>query len=293
MEYILFSTMVRKLTVFFVLGFFANIGFGQCSDAGICTLSGMKHLEKNEVGLVGLNYVSGKSPSTYSMTFHSIRFISEREFIENFEVKILIPFNVQSGPLGNVAGIGDLMLSLQLTLTNVYDASLVLEGGMKFATAKQNVDSLPQRYQSGLGTNDILLNATYSKGGFHVGVGIQQPLDRSSNYEQLKRGRDIAVRVGYEKTFDAFGLNVALVAVTGNGQSIKHVSSPPMPTTTPYEAVPNSDQFQVNLAVDAKYVLSERMSLTLGAALPFLKREVNIDGLSRSFTLSAGLYVTY
>lgn len=291
MEYILFSTMVRKLTVFFVLGFFANIGFSQCSDAGICTLSGMRHLEKHEQGLLGLNYNFGKSPKADSLTFNSIRFISEYEFIENNRVKLLIPFNFQKGPLGRVAGLGDFILSFEHIITDLNDRTFVVEAGMKFATAKQNVDSLPQRYQNGLGTNDLLLNATYSVKGVHIGLGLQHPFGRSANFEGLKRGTDLSLRMGYGKTYDAFGFDASIIAVKSFG--LQSIADRQGAVFIPYIDVPNSDQFQVNLAIDGKYSLSETVSVTVVAAIPFLKREINVDGLSRSFTLSAGIYVTY
>jgi hypothetical protein len=56
--------------------------------------------------------------------------------------------------------------------------------------------------------------------------------------------------------------------------------------------VAGSDQLQINLALRARFAFSNSFALEAFGALPILARDVNVDGLKRSLTLSVGIAAT-
>lgn len=266
----------------------------QCSDAGLCTIGGIHDLDRYTDGRVSIVYQFGKSPKEDSITYHTIRISEQYEFMPGSVGKFILPFNLQDGPLGTVKGIGDFMLAYEQRVFNFNDRKMLLELGVKIATALQNVDSLPQKYQSGLGTNDLLFNAEYRAKWYFLSVGYQQPFGRSTNYEQLKRGPDLAFRLGYYNTFGKFNLSGELIAVKRFGTaSIAYVPQPGEADPPEFVDVPNSDPFQLNASVESIYVANKAFQVSAGVAFPFLKREFNIDGLARSVTAKVGFHYTH
>ena len=60
-------------------------------------------------------------------------------------------------------------------------------------------------------------------------------------------------------------------------------------TTESFVEEEDSDQLQINFLLNAVYQFSENYSLFIEAAVPFLKREVNVDGLTRAFSAAIGI----
>jgi hypothetical protein len=58
-----------------------------------------------------------------------------------------------------------------------------------------------------------------------------------------------------------------------------------------YIDVENSDQTQLNLLTVVQFEINKNYSLFADFAVPFIKREVNVDGLTRSFSVSVGIAV--
>jgi hypothetical protein len=57
--------------------------------------------------------------------------------------------------------------------------------------------------------------------------------------------------------------------------------------------VDNSDQAQLNLLTVVQYQIDKNYSLIADFAVPFIKREVNVDGLTRSFSASIGVQLNF
>lgn len=267
----------------------------QCSDAGLCTYGTVHDIDKSAHGRLGIVYQIGKSPKEDSITYHTLRISEQVEFLPGSVAKLILPLNIQDGPLGTVSGFGDVMIGYEYRIKDFYQNRMLLDVGFKIASALQNVDSLPQKYQSGLGTNDIFLNVEYRADAYFLSLGYQQPLSRSTNYEHLKRGPDLVSRAGYFTTFDKLVLSGELIAIKRFGTaSISYVPKPGDSEPYPeYEDVPNSDPFQLNAAVEGTYKFSQSFEMTAGTAIPFLKREFNIDGLARSITAKVGIHFNH
>ena len=259
----------------------------QCSDAGICSIGGHS-MEKESKSIfdISVAYKFGASGKDDDVQFHALQLNGSYNVFDNSSVQFALPFNIQSGPLGDVNGIGDMILSWKQKLysdeSSSFDASL----GVKLATGDDNKDNLPQVYQSGLGANDILFAVNYSYDKFSVGAGYQLAGGRNENYYRLERGDDLILRAGYQLYFDQISITPQILFIK------RLAKSSILDTTTTQEAfveVENSDQTQLNLLVLTNYQVSNKYSLFFDFAVPFIKREVNVDGLTRAFSASVGI----
>jgi len=257
----------------------------QCSDGGVCTLTSSS---SQTAHALTLGYGYGASPSEDDLRFHSVRLASEIRLFEDSRVDIVLPFNAQSGPLGTVSGIGDLIMVWTQSISLAQDASLEAQVGGRFRTADVNAGGLPQAYQSGLGTNDLLLGVGYSTGSLSAGFGYQLSRGRSANaVTRLKRGDDVMVRASYSASLGDLGLTGEVLGIKRLDLSSIRDSS--AGATESFVMIPESDQLQINILAGVHYPISETLALSLSSAIPLLKREINVDGLSRSFTISIGL----
>lgn len=273
---------------------FQNI-FSQCSDAGVCTIG--RHqvnemvIKKNHF-YFGVNFgTSGKEPdingNTNDLSIVSFRLEADIDLKNNFRVNASVPYTLISGPLGENNGVGDVeaVFSKMFRIKKKHLLTFFLGG--KFAAGKVNSnDSLPQRYMPGLGTNDIIAGAVYTGVNYFFGIGYQKPFGRSANYiTRLKRGDDVFFRAGFFEEFSKVSVKAEILTILRIQKS--SVLSAVNPET--FVDVSNSNEAQVNLLATVGYKASEDVSVTLQAALPFLKRDYNFDGLKRKFTIGASL----
>lgn len=257
----------------------------QCSDAGACVIGHRLQSPKHQVGVT---YVFGKSGKNDDLTFHTGRLEGDFSLLERSRLSFEIPYSSQSGSLGTVSGIGDPIIVWNQTLYREMVSTLLLHLGLKLSIGDANSGNLPQAYQSTLGTSDVLVGFTYEYDAWSASVVYQLSRGRSdNNLTRLRRGDDILARAGYR-----FDLQEAQIA--GEILAIKRLEESSvrnLASTRPddFVDVPKSDQFQINLQGRLLYPLGERYNLQILAAIPLLKRDVNIDGLKRSFSFSLSL----
>jgi hypothetical protein len=272
--------------------------YSQCSDAGVCTIG--RHqvnesvLKSNHI-YFGFNYgTSGKDPdfngNTNDISYGSVKLEADLDLKKGFRVNGSIPYSFISGPLGENNGIGDaeLVFSKMFRIKKKHLLTFFLGG--KFATGKVNSsDSLPQRYMPGLGTNDLIVGAVYTGVNYFFGIGYQKPFGRSANYvTRLKRGDDVFFRAGFFEEFSKVSIKAEVLTI------LRLQRSSVLGTVAGVETfveVQNSNEAQVNLLGTVGYKASDEISITVQAALPFLKRDYNFDGLKRKF--SVGAMVSY
>ena len=282
---------MRKLSVVFIIlvsaSFYQFENFAQCSDAGICQLG--THLTEGEKELFSISaaYKYGYSGKEDDVQYHSFVLDGSYNLLETSSVQVLIPYNIQSGPAGSVSGIGDLIVSWNQQLFTDENSSFSASLGAKLATGDDNKDNLPQLYQSGLGTNDILFGLNYTYDKISVGAGYQLAGGRNDNILRLERGDDLLLRASYQLAFGQLNIVPQLLF-------IKRLSKSTVLDTTSmneekFVEVDKSDQAQLNFLAKLEYKISDNVSLVGDFAIPFIKREVNVDGLTRAFSASIGV----
>ncbi len=267
--------------------------FTQCSDAGVCVIG--RHpinefvIKKNIISIGYIYGTSGKDADVNGnlndLAYGTFKLDADLELAKDLRVNASVPYTFVSGPLGENNGIGDLAITFSKNIKIKKKNLLSFYLGGKFSTGKVNSnDSLPQRYMPGLGTNDIIAGAVYTRENYYFGIGYQKPFGRSSNYvTRLKRGDDVFFCAGFFETFNKISVKAEILTILQLQRS--SVLSATAPGET-FVEIDGSNEVQVNLLASASFMASDNITVTGFAALPFLKRNYNFDGLKRSLTIS-------
>lgn len=278
--------MISRLVATLLFIFFVTVPLAaQCSDAGACVIAPKQRIPQHQIGVM---YTFGTSGKPEDLTFHAVRLQGEFPLFTNSRVSIEIPYSSQRGSLGTVSGIADPIIVWNQTLSYGTSSSLLAHIGLKIAVGDVNAGNLPQAYQSSLGTNDLLLGLTYDAEPWSVSAVYQLSRGRSENrIDRLQRGDDLLVRTGYRFSIDPIRLSAELLAIKRlHESSVRHRASA---NPDQYITLPNSDQFQINIQGRAILPLSQDNALSVQIATPLLQRDVNVDGLKRSLSLSVGI----
>jgi hypothetical protein len=275
-------------TLSLVVNFYLSESFAQCSDAGICQIGGHS-MESEEEILFSISgfYKYGYSGKEDDVQFNSLQLNVNYNLFSTNSIQLLVPYNIQSGPAGSVNGIGDLILSLNQNLLTDESSSLDASLGIKMATGDDNKDNLPQVYQSGLGMSDVLFALKYTYNKLSIGAGYQLSGARNNNITRLEKGDDLLLRASYQLAFDQ-------ITITPQFLFIQRLAKSSVLDTTStdeekFVEVDNSDQAQLNFLTVLEYKIADNLSFVGDFAIPFIKREVNVDGLTRAFSASVGV----
>ncbi|MEX1139421.1 MAG: hypothetical protein WEF53_08795 [Bacteroidota bacterium] len=263
--------------------------FTQCSDAGVCSIG---HRSTGDLShSISISYSYGQSGKPDDLSFHSAEVAGDIGIAEDSRLSFSLPFNSQSGPLGSVSGIGDLVVLWSQALLAESDFSVSLQGGLKLATGSVTAGGLPQAYQSGLGTTDLIVGIRGQTDAWGFALAYQLAGGRSKNpVTRLQRGDDLLFRAGYTTQIEQLGLTLEALFIKRLQESTVRTSLPGQPET--FGNLPNSNQTQINLVARASHPITETLQLHAFVAMPTLKRDVNVDGLKRALVFSAGFSVS-
>jgi hypothetical protein len=168
---------------------------------------------------------------------------------------------------------------------------LSLQGGIKLPTARVTAGGLPQNYQTGLGTTDLLFGIHAQVDAWGFTLAYQLAGGRSKNpVTRLQRGDDLLVKAGYTAYVGQLGITMEAFGIKRLQESNILTSSPGQPET--FGDLPDSDQAQINLVASLAHPLNESVGINGFLAIPTLKRNINVDGLTRSIAASLGLSVS-
>lgn len=280
---------MKILALLFILLFHLPYSVSaQCSDAGVCSIGSHRPAASHQIGI---SYSYGRSSAVDDLTFHAVALEGNFHLQQETRLAVTLPWSRQSGPLGSASGLGDLILVLDHVILRSMPGQLNVQLGGKFATGAVNGGNLIQSYQSGLGTSDLLLGLTYSYDSWNAALGYQYSRGRSDNRPtRLKRGDDLLMRLGYNAPIASMAAGVEILAIKRLEES--SVFAFTTQSGDAFISIPKSDQFQINLLGRFSLPLNEGYSLQSILAFPILKRDINVDGLTRALTLSIGLRMT-
>lgn len=279
--------MKHLVNVFLFILLTNNLVQAQCSDAGICSIGDISSLHLvQENYRFSADYLYGYSGSDDDVQFHTLVIMGEYSFDRSLSLSIKWnAYNRQIGPLGTVTGMGDLIIMGGYSFLQEPGQALRAEMGTRIASGDANADpELPQIYQPGLGTNDILAGISYQIKDLGISAGYQfvQRINNDNAIMRLKRGDDIYLQGTYRFPFKdgEFVPTIQAIKRLQKSEILDDTGSPVV--------IPDSDQMQINLGGMVSYELFSDSEVTLRAAVPILKRDVNVDGLTRKFSFSVG-----
>lgn len=277
--------MTRILLIAAVAGLSFCQSAAQCSDAGVCSIGHRVSQSRHEISLT---YQFGRSSRKDDLTFHSLQAGIALQIFDESRLSFSLPWNSQSGPLGSISGVGDLTLVWSQTILENTGWQMGFQIGGKLAIAKVNAGDLPQAYQSGLGTNDLLIGVAGTYENWNITLAYQFSQERSANrIDRLKRGDDVLFRMGYTDKWGDWDLGGEILGIKRLQKSSVRTSLPGAPEV--FGDLPDSDQAQVNVLGRAGFRMAEKFELRGMLAFPLLERKVNVDGLTRSISLSVGV----
>jgi hypothetical protein len=282
--------MARYFLPVFVLFLLAQQLSAQCSDAGACVIGGAPMDAQHHS--VTVNYVFGSSGGDEALTFHGIQIDGVVGLYEDAALIIRLPYTSIDGPLGSSSGIGDLTLLWRQGLWSDHGSRLSLQVGGKLATGPVNEGGLPQAYQPGLGTNDVIAGLSYETAQWMFAAGYQLSTGRSENaVNRLERGDDLFARAGYSYAdVEDLTLGLEVIAIKRLGEdNIRYMIG----ELDSFVDVADSDQMQVNVLGKAAYSLAANISVVGQVAVPLMQRDVNIDGLKRALSIAAGAQFSF
>ena len=292
-----------------------------CSDAGFCTMGAMKpdqpYNKRLKIKLRSIEFSQYYGHTHFNNKIRVSTLEANIGLGSNYIFQAKVPYQIAQGHLGTFQSLSDVSLSLtrNIVRSDAFDINLTV--GTKLPGNdgnKQQIDgkSLPMYYQTSLGTYDLIFGASMVNRKWLLAAGYQQALNANHNgfwwdewkgdadesyirkYAQsnnLKRGKDVMVRVERNFRFSRFNASIGLLPIwriTKDEVSIPALGPPK--TEGPTTRVKGSD----GLALSGIYTLGYNFNVKSGVKLlvgnRFIQRPKNPDGLSRegvvSFTYS-------
>lgn len=267
--------------------------YSQCSDAGICTLAHTQSKEQDTSAslTVALLLQSSASAKQDEIRYTIVQPEIHYSITNDVSIHGKFPYSWQKGPQGRVWGIGDPLVSGLYRIYNDTERSVYLSAGVRITFGNDKEQSLPQAYQSSLGATDYLFGAMYSEFGGTVTAGYQFAGGRNNNITQLERGDDVLFGLNYSyQVMEKLHIKPEVLFIKRLSESTTIDTR-----TFPYQyiIVPNSAQTQLNIGLGASYMVNKNSNVRIYVAFPTLKREVNVDGLTRAYTISVGYEVKF
>jgi hypothetical protein len=272
-----------------------------CSDAGFCSMGGLKpihHAEQIKATTVSIG--SNLGFADYGILVAGGIIDIQHSFSPTFSAGAKVTSLLQSGKQTTQFGLSDLFINGALNVDNNFS----IIGGIKIPLSSANKTingrSLPMDYQSSLGTVDAIVGIAFSVDDFQFQIGYQHPLTQNENtfipFNELGTTLDFSEfqnTYRYGRAADAL-FRVSYSVLQNNDWSIMvgvlpiyHLSEDTykdnFPSSISFNQISGSQGFTINTNLFLRYNLSSRSALELTLAAPVKTRTARPDGLTRGF----------
>ena len=284
--------MLRKLPGSFFLtivvlsssGAFAQTGDGSLQNF-VSALRDLRH------PAITLDYLSAGGAPGDKINYNALQLSASATVLGGTHIWGSVPLRQQNGPLGSVSGIGDLTVVINQSLIDLAGADISVELGTKLATGSVTEGSLPQAYQNGTGTNDLLLGLNIMTSALDLGAGYELVGGRSMNQiTRLKRGDDFIVHAGYMNRGESLDLGGELIGIW---QIQESSILNPVSQTKSFINVAGSNGLMLDALIKAQYRLGSMIAINGTLGIPLNKLNQNDGGPTRGLTASAGVGISF
>jgi hypothetical protein len=294
---------MKKIILFIAL-IFTILTYSQgCSDAGICSIGhGFDEDQgslKNQIEVAAIFGV-GESDVKYFSPYISYSI----KFNEKLALSSRLTFSNASGSFGTRAAFGDAFFAGNYNFKEKNNKQWSTLLGWKLPFTRSNLKindySLPEDYQSSLGTFDLFLGTGFKYYKWDFTATIQIPvfnINKNSYFKEysgtddftstnlFERKSDVLLRASY--TLTAFNKKITFKP---NILFIYHLGVDSFENIYGIrENIIGSDGLTINGNLITSYMINKQNSIELSLATPFVVRDVRPDGLTRKY-VAALLY---
>lgn len=269
-----------------------------CSDAGFCTVDALKSPDGDSTA--SDKSLQLKLGATVGKADHNITIVASyleynRQLNKQWGYDMKLTQLAQLTDSINTNGLGDLFL----TGTYKTNANIAFTAGVKLpfsdGNKQRNGQSLPNDFQSSLGTIDFIGGVSKEWRKFRFTVAVQQPLTQGNNrfspeqFDSLsvfsafqstkgfERRGDVLARVNYAWSVNKhWKLTPGLLAIYHLGEDTY------LDASNVRKPIMGSDGLTLNGTLFAQYSISKSHKLELSLGTPFVVRDSRPDGLTRS-----------
>lgn len=272
-----------------------------CSDAGVCTIHGIKPgdlLQETNPPQNQIVFGIGGGKADFDISVFGAHIQLQHIFNQKFQAEVKLTFLAQSGNGYSSTGPSDVFLSGRM----LTDAGISVTAGIKLplqsADGEASGQALPMDYQSSLGTVDLFLGASHHYKNLLFAVAGQIPLTQNKNKfinaatapgskliqfpstNGFQRKPDFLVRTSYQwELRDGIVLTPGILAIF-------HVLDDEFTDANGNrQPIGGSAGMTLNSNISFTYSINKRNSLELSFASPFKTRTVRPDGLTRAFVI--------
>lgn len=273
-----------------------------CSDAGFCTVDALKSPDGDSIPTekfrqLKLGATVGKAD--YDITILASYLEYNQQLNKHWGYGLKLTQLAQLTDSIKTNGPGDLFL----TGTYKTNSKIAFTAGVKLPLAngdkERNGLSLPNDFQSSLGTFDFIAGISKEWKQFRFTAAIQQPFVQAKNrfspelYDSLsvfstfrstnrfERRGDALARVNYVwQVKKRWKITPGLLAIYHLGEDTY------LDAFNVRKPISGSEGLTLNGTLFVQYSINKTHQLELSAGTPFVVREVRPDGLTRSFVAS-------
>ncbi|MFN3666902.1 MAG: hypothetical protein ACK4S0_12115 [Sediminibacterium sp.] len=269
-----------------------------CSDAGFCTIPLRPAAASKNSIQTEFAYLRGEE-NTNLLNF-SVSYSRQISKSLQWDNKLVLAY--VNGSYGSVFNLGDIYSTLRYGVKTSGGKTVHLLGGVKipFNQSNQKIKnvSLPMVYQTSLGTYDLIVGSAFPAGKLDMNVAFQLPVVQQNRNSFIKeqaplpgdfpstnlfrRKADVLWRVGYplQSKSSKWKFNPNVLAIVHLGEdSYENVFGNRV-------NIKGSSGLTLNANLQISHQISQRQSLQLSLAAPFVVRDTRPDGLTRSLVAS-------
>lgn len=284
--------------------FFVLFVQGQgCSDAGFCTLNGLKATSEDSTDNEYKNHLAigfSSGAADYSISILSAYLEYHHQFSKKFALESKLTGINQKGSSISSTGISDLYLTSNYLLAKKTTAILGLKVPLNDGNKQSDENlALPMDYQSSLGTLDLILGLRQEIQKLKISIGLQQPLTQNNNQflsqlypidsplrgfqstNNYKRSGDVLLRLSYP-----FNITKHFT-VSPSTLFIYHLQEDKFTDILGItQSISGSSGLTFNGTLYLDYNLSKKSALAMNVGKPFITRKSRPDGLTREYIIT-------
>ncbi len=282
-------------------GWATNLSAQGCSDAGFCTIDGLKPQGSDSTSSIKtqikIGVFIGKADHAIFASGAYVEFNKQVNDKLGFDLKLTSL--AQSGNGISTFGVSDVYANLKYKLTHSFTGVVGIKIPLMRANKSLDGLPLPMDYQASLGTFDLVVGLGYKWKGIELVAAWQQPLTQNDNQffssvypeeselrrfqstHKFQRKGDVLLRLSYPiKLGEKWKFTPSILP-------IYHLGNDLFTDELDVEReIEGSEGLTLNGNLYLDYQLNAKNSLQLNTGSPFIVRDERPDGLTRSYIIT-------